>query len=830
MIISSPQLPIESALPELKAALDSTPNVVLSAEPGAGKTTRVPLILLESPWLAGKRIVMLEPRRLAARRAAEYMARQLQEDVGETVGFRMRGESRIGANTRIEIVTEAILTRQMHGESDLPGIGLLIFDEFHERSIHADLGLAFALDVQRHLRPDLRILVMSATLDGLSLQSLLGNAPIVRSAGRQFPVDTRYLGTSPGRPREGDVASAVVLALDRAEGDVLVFLPGRREIRRVETLLYEKRLPEEVTVHALFGDAPADQQRAALAPPQSGRRKVILATSVAETSLTIDGVRTVVDSGLARMPRFDPRRGMSGLETVPVSRATADQRRGRAGRQAPGLCLRLWTEREHEQLQPFPIPEIVAADLAPLALDLARWGSPNGEHLRFLDRPPEVHLRHAQQLLQSLGATEDSGRLTDHGRALAELPVHPRLAHMIIKGNELGFAAPACDLAALLEDRELSPGKDFAGIDLRDRWHTVFSGGKRDPGTVERVMQQSRRLREIVGLRQRATLEEPPGFLLGLAYPERLARRREGNTRRYLMAGGTGAILPEGTPLLREQYLAIGEVDGAGTEVRVYLAAPITQNDISSVFADQLSIREEVVWDPAQESVVAHHMTMLGSIPIATRDVAPSPEIVAGVFIEGIREMGLGALPWTKEAHALRARSEWIRTQGITGAEWPDLRDAHLVESLGVWLAPHLAGKWRRAHLQDLHMAHILRGLFTAHQSAHLDQLAPSHFTLPSGSRVAIDYESGPVPVLAVRLQEMFGQRMSPSIGGGRTPLLLHLLSPAHRPLAVTQDLTSFWKTVYPQIRTSMRARYPRHAWPEDPLSASPPERRRRKG
>jgi ATP-dependent helicase HrpB len=825
MATSTQQLPIEDSVAELIAALDRTHNVVLSAEPGAGKTTYVPLVLLQRPWLTGKRMIMLEPRRLAARRAAEYMSRQIRQDVGDTIGYRMRGETRVSRRTRIEIVTEAVLTRQLQNEPDLPGIGLLIFDEFHERSIHADLGLALALDVQQHIRPDLRILVMSATLDGISLQSLLSDAPIVTSIGRQFPVVTRYLGSSGARSAEAVVADATRLALDSSKGDLLVFLPGRREIRRVETLLFERRLPQDVVVHTLFGGASPDQQRAALSPAPSGFRKIILSTSVAETSLTIDGVRVVVDSGLARVPRFDPRRGMTGLDTVPVSQATADQRRGRAGRQAPGFCFRTWTENEHGQLQRFPTPEILATDLAPLAVDLARWGSMDGKNLRFLNPPPEAHLRQAQRLLRTLGAIDDSGRLTPHGRAIADLPLHPRLAHMVVRGNERGFGELACDLAALLEETEMQAIRRDSGIDLAQRLHAM----KSHDGAYDRVLYQARRLRDITGVLKNASTEEPLGVLLGLAYPERLARRRDGETRRYLMANGTGATLPEGSLLAREQFLAIGEVDGVGSEVRVYLASPITKNEITEYFADQLTIQDETSWDAEQESVLARRVTRLGAIPVASSNTASSSETVTRILVDAIRALGLSALPWSKDAETLCSRSEWIRSRGLEGEQWPNLSASHLLDTLADWLSPHLIGKWRRSQLQDLHLSAILRGLFQNHQLQQLDRLAPSHVNLPSGSRVAIDYTGGSTPVLAVRLQEMFGQGETPRIGGGRIPLLLHLLSPAHRPLAVTQDLASFWQKTYPEIRTSMRARYPRHAWPDDPLNAAPPSRHRRR-
>lgn len=817
---SRQQLPIDEILPRLQATLAEARRVVLSAPPGAGKTTRVPTALRSLPWLGENKIVMLEPRRLAARRAAEYIAAQLGEGVGETVGYRMRGESRVGERTRIEVVTEGILTRMLQQAQDLPGVGVVIFDEFHERSIHADLGLALALDVQTHLRPDLRVLVMSATLDGLSLAAALGNAPVVESAGRLFPVETRYAAFIPDKPLAARVTDAVERAINAEEGDILVFLPGRGEIRRAEQLLWEKNLPEEVTVHTLYGEASYAVQAAALAPAPPGKRKVILATNVAETSLTIEGVRVVIDAGLVRVARFDPRRGMSGLVTVPVSKASADQRRGRAGRLQPGVCYRLWTVKDHVSLPDYSQPEIKSADLSPLALELELWGSPHGDGLVFLDPPPKAHLQQARALLTDLGALDSSGGLTASGRAMAGLPVHPRLSAMILKAKEMGQGAQACDLAAFLEERDSSAGRDEAEIDLASRRHGLATS-RNEAGA--RVLEQARRLRRLTGIKDEALGgEETPGILLALAYPERVARRRAGNTNMYTMVSGTIAVIPAGSPLTRQEYLAIGEVDGVDAEVRVRLAAAVDREALQRIFGDQIVVEEEIRWNQGDGAVVARQVERWGNVVLAERSLDRRDDRVARVLAEGVRQLGLESLPWTKESRSFQERSEWLKKRGFVGSGWPDMSSETLLATLEEWLLPFLAGKWKRDHLAALDLQAILQTRFSYDQLQELDRLAPSHLKLPSGSRVPLDYAAGDQPVLGVRLQELFGQLETPRIGGGRVPVLLHLQSPARRPLAVTQDLQSFWMTVYPEIRTQMRARYPRHFWPEDPRNAEP--------
>ena len=823
-------LPIEKVLPDILTSLRNHRNVILTADPGAGKTTRVPLALLHEEWLDGKKIVMLEPRRLAARRAAEYMAELLGEHAGATVGYRIRGENKSGRATRVEVVTEGILTRFLQTDASLSGVGLVVFDEFHERSIHADLGLALTLDAQAHVRPDLRILIMSATLDILPLTGMIDDVSTVKSEGRTFPVATRYHD----RPHDSHVEPLVAATIARAlqeegRGDVLVFLPGQREIRRVESLLDQKELPENVRVHLLFGEASADQQRLSLAPAPKGTRKVILSTSVAETSLTIDGVRVVIDSGLARVARLDPRRGMSGLVTTPVSQAVADQRRGRAGRQGPGVCYRLWSEKQHDELPGFPLPEIQLADLATLALDLARWGDPEGKKLKFLSPPPPAHLAQARDLLHRLRALDEKGHLTDHGRAMSEVAVHPRLAHMLIRGKQLGLGSLACDVAALLEERDLLQRADITDVDILSRWRALREGSVGDRFTRDRVRSQSARLRQALAIKDESSPEDKLGVLLALAYPERVGRRRGAHGERYQLSGGTGAILPKGSPLARFPYLAVADVDGSGSEVRVFLAAPLSEKDLLDVFADSITTVDEVHWDPRHQAVVARRVRRLGALELSEAALEPESHLLVGVMVEGLRSLGLGVLPWSKDAVSLRERSEWLRTHGLAGEDWPDLTDGHLMETLDHWLGPHLAGISRRSQLERLDLAKIMRSLFTPHQLRNLEQLAPTHVVVPTGSRIPLDYSKETQPVLAVRLQEMFGETETPTIARGKVKVLLHLLSPAHRPLAVTQDLPSFWKNAYIGVRKDMRGQYPKHEWPENPLKAEPTRRSKRR-
>ncbi len=820
-----PSLPIEKILPDLLHQLSTHSSVVLCAEPGAGKTTRVPVALLDASWLRDQKIIMLEPRRLAAQRSAAFISTQLNEKVGGTVGYRIRGDAKVSAETRVEIVTEGILTRLLQHEPELPRVGAIIFDEFHERNIHSDLGLALALDVQSHLRPDLRIVIMSATLDSNAISILLNDAPVVKSTGRNFPVETIY----PSQQHVGKIESAVASTLKKVlrdqSGDTIVFLPGQREIRNVEALLRDEGLPGNVVVHSLYGESPPKQQQNALEPAPPGIRKIILSTSIAETSLTINGVRIVIDAGLTRSSRFDPRRGMSGLVTTPVSQASADQRRGRAGREQPGVCYRLWTEEQHAALPQFSPPEILSADLAPLALELARWGAPEGEGLKFLDPPPRAHLAQARGLLQSLGAFDLNGKLSTHGLAMADLPVHPRLSHMMLKAKELGLGALACEVAALLEERDLLRGTRDNDIDVHSRLHTLRNGGGTDQLARARALAQTKRLCKMIGVSYSLTSDERAGILLALAYPERIAKRRG---ERYQLASGTLGQLPERSLLSRKEFLAVGDVDGVASEVKIFLAEGIEEEDIRTVFVAQLETHDQVEWSSREQAVVARRVTKLGAIVISETSLTSDESKIRAAMIVGIREMGLISLPWSKESLSIRSRSEWLRLGGFVPDDWPDLSDENLLATLEGWLSPFLNGVTRPAHLAKLDLTKIISAQFSYVQLTLLNRVAPMHITVPTGSHIPLDYSSGKEPILAVRLQEMFGESESPAVVGGKVKVLLHLLSPAQRPLVVTADLASFWRNAYADVRKEMRGRYPKHYWPEDPMSAEPTRRKKK--
>jgi len=825
-------LPINEVLPVLLTTLARSSRAVLSAAPGAGKTTRVPLALLTADWLQGRQILMLEPRRLAAVRAAQYMARQLGENAGETVGYRIRGDSKVGPTTRIVVVTEGILTRLLQDDPELTGIGAVLFDEFHERSLQADLGLALTLEVQDNLRDDLRVLVMSATLDGVAVAGLLSRnglpAPVIESQGRSFPVTTQFVGRNANAHLEPQVVAVIGKALREEVGDALVFLPGQREIRRVQQYLQEQQLAEQglrdVTVHALFGEAAPAQQQAALAPAPFGQRKIILATAIAETSLTIDGVRIVIDSGLARVARFDPVRGMSGLATVNVSQATAEQRRGRAGRQQSGACYRLWQESQHSSLARFPTPELLSTDLTPFALELAQWGVRDVSSLRLLDAPPAAHLQQARDLLRQLGALDRDGALTAHGRALARLPVHPRYAHMLVRGKELGLGALACDVAALLEERDLLRGHDRSDVDLHTRWLALVHGGAVDRGARDRARQQAKRLRNVLQVRDEADQDDQIGSLLALAYPERIARQRSERSLRYQLASGIGASLPDGSGLCREPFLAVAEVDGVGADATIFLAAVLPAAQLESVFGDLITSRDDVYWDSREQCVVARRRRALGSLIFSEQTIESDPSARTAALLDGVRQLGLAVLDWREPARQWRARSEWLRQHGFAPGNWPDLDDCALLVDLESWLAPFVTGLRTRAQLASVDLLPALKTRFSYEQQKQLEHLAPTHISVPTGSHIALDY-SGAQPVLAVRLQEMFGERETPRIAGGKANVLLHLLSPRKEPLAVTQDLASFWQNGWVDVRKDMRGQYPKHYWPENPLEAEPTRR-----
>jgi ATP-dependent helicase HrpB len=819
-------LPIEPVLPELLAALRDGPNAVLQAPPGAGKTTRVPLALLGESWLAGGKLVMLEPRRLAARAAAHRMAFLLGEAVGGTVGYRVRFDSRVGPATRIEVVTEGILTRMIQDDPGLDGVGAVLFDEFHERSLHADLGLALCLEAQAGLREDLRLLVMSATLDGGPVSRLMGDAPVVTSEGGAFPVDLYWLDAPVTGRFEDAVTALVARALtEQPEGDLLVFLPGQGEIRRVQAQLENRDLG--VLVAPLYGDLSQNAQDAALRP-QPGRRKVVLSTSIAETSLTIEGVRVVVDGGLMRVPRFDPSGGMTRLVTVPVSRASAEQRRGRAGRLGPGVCYRLWTEAAHRALSGFTAPEIAEADLAPLVLELARWGISDPADLAWLDPPPAAGVAQAGELLRRLGAVDQAGRITAHGRAMAVLPVHPRLAHMALRGRDLGLGALACEVAALLSERDILRGERDADLRLRVELLRGARSTAADRGAVQRVREAVRQLRRHLNLPPHGGEVEDVGVLLAFAYPDRIALRRQGGDLRYQLSNGRGAFFPQPEPLATADALAIAELDGDRREARIFLAAPLTLVEIEAHFADQIEQMDRVAWDARDQAVMARRQRKLGELVLKDEPLPNPPrEAVTNALLTGLRDMGLGCLPWTTAAEGVRTRVAFLRR--IEGEAWPDLSDAALLDTLENWLAPWLDGISRRAHLARLDLHAALMALLPWERKKILDTEAPTHVVVPSGSRIPIDY-TAEGPVLAVRLQEMFGLADTPMIAGGRVRLTLHLLSPARRPVQVTQDLASFWANAYKQVKADLKGQYPKHYWPDNPLQAEPTARAKPRG
>lgn len=815
-------LPIDEIISDIRARLCAGNSLVLEAPPGAGKTTVVPLILKDEPWLQGHKIVMLEPRRLAARAAARRMASLLNESVGETVGYTMRLDRKVGPKTRIEVVTEGVLVRRLQRDPTLPDTGLVIFDEFHERSLDADLGLALTLEARAALRDDLKIMVMSATLDGVAVASLLGDAPVLRSAGRAFPVETRFLDKPAGDDYAAETVRLIRRALCDESGSILAFLPGAGEIRRAATQLEAAGLAPDVILAPLYGDLSAVEQDRAISPAPTGSRKVVLATAIAETSLTIEGVRVVVDSGKSRLPRFDPASGMSRLETVKVSAAAAAQRRGRAGRTGPGVCYRAWTMEEDRALIAHHPPEIAAADLAPLALDLALWGTGDAASLAWLTPPPAAALAQARELLQELGALDERGRITAHGKTMAELPIHPRLAHMLINGHGRGHGKEAALIAALLSERDIFRGERArADRDLRSRLEAGPSLA-RLKDTARRLAPKGVTLDRLDDLHLQAA-----GELVALAYPDRIAKRRAGLRGVYVMANGRAATIEEADPLAASDYLAIASLDGDKASARIFLAAPLDLAAIEDLYGAAITRTPKVAWDSRQRAVTAQEEERLWGLTLAERSLsAPEAERRAAV-ISGIRELGIASLPWTKELEAWRARVEFVRRHDPEGG-WPDLSDAALLASLETWLAPYLEGINREAQFAKIDLAVALKSRLDWAQGKKLEELAPSHLAVPSGSRLPLDYgDAG--PVLAVRLQEMFGATDTPRVMNGRVAVTLHLLSPAHRPVQVTQDLAGFWARSYMEVKRDLKGRYPKHYWPDDPLAALPTARAKRR-
>ncbi|KKB12806.1 ATP-dependent helicase [Devosia geojensis] len=814
-----PPLPIDEALPRLLAALEAGTRAVLVAPPGAGKTTRVPLALLDAVWRADGRIIVLEPRRLAARAAARQMARLLGEEVGETVGYRVRLDSRISARTRIEVVTEGVFTRQILGDPALDGIAAVIFDEFHERSLDGDLGLALAIDGSV-LREDLRILVMSATMDGSRVASLLGSAPVIESRGRAFPVETRYLGNDPLQRMEDQVTAAVLGALRSEVGSALVFLPGQAEIARVAERL-GGRVPTDVDIAPLYGQlSPADQDRA-VQSALPGRRKVVLATSIAETSLTIEGVRVVVDSGFSRVPAYEPATGLTTLETRRVSRASADQRRGRAGRIEPGVCYRLWSEGQTAGLAPFDTPEILAADLSSLVLDLASWGIHDPGTLAFLDPPPTPAWVEAVALLQALDALDEAGRITAHGRALARLPLHPRFAHMIHAAADEGTAATAAAIAVLLTERGL--GGDATDLERRLERFRADAGPR-----AREARSLAQRWTRLAGAKE---AREPPAELgrhLARAYPDRVAQAA-GAPGRFRLANGRAAILEETDALARERFLVVTDITGTAANGRIRAAARIDRETIQDLFASHIEEETTLAFDRPSGSVRARRVRRLGALRLEEVAAAiDDPDAASEALAAGIAERGIGKLPWTRDQLALRSRATYLR--GQMGDQWPDLSDNALARDGAAWLVPHIHGKTQASAITTEDLSGALFDLLPWERRAEIERMLPSHFDAPSGSRLPIDYEAENGPALEIRVQELFGLATHPAIADGRIPLLLILLSPAHRPIQTTRDLPGFWRGSWKDVARDLKGRYPRHHWPDDPLAATATNRAKPRG
>ena len=820
-------LPIEAALPKLRDALKNSNQAVLRADPGAGKTTRVPLFLLEEGLFDG-RIVMLEPRRLAARAAAERMAQTLNEPVGKTVGYRMRGDSKTSNDTRIEVITEGILTRLIQSDPELTGISCIIFDEFHERSLQSDLGLALALEIRAALREDLCLIAMSATLDTEPLAAVMGDAPVVASKGRSFPVETHHLPRPWARPGhrgprfEEAFSDWLVTAFDQTDGGVLAFLPGVGEIRRVQENL-ARRLPAGAVLRPLYGAMPFADQRAAIHPEQN-KRKIVLATSIAETSLTIQDISVVVDGGRARRSRFDAGSGMSRLVTERVTKAEATQRQGRAGRVAAGQCFKFWTKGEEGGLQPFPEPEIHATDLTGLVLELAAWGTSNPADLPFLDPPKPVPFQSAQELLRSLGALDDGNAITAHGREISRLPVHPRLGHMILNSGK------DSDLvAALLENRDIlmrSNTRSNSDFSLRldaARDPKRFESErpfKVDRGALNTVKQDARRIKPSGRTR-------PLSQMAALAYPDRIGLRRKGDAPRFLLSGGKGAFFEPDDPLGAERMIVATDLDGDSREAKVRSAVAFSEADLRELYAEQITEQKVCHWSKRDRSVVARVQSCFGALVLSEQHWKDCPpDALADGMLQGIRELGLQVLPWSKTASLLRGRIEWLRAEG---ADVPDCSDEGLLTRAEDWLLPHLSGLRKLDDLNRLDLTTLLRNSLTWEQQSELDRLAPSSVSAPTGTRLSVDY-SKEQPQISVRLQELFGMTEHPCVGPKRLPLLIELLSPAQRPVQTTADLPGFWTTSYSDVRKDMRGRYPKHPWPEDPTTAEPTRRVKPRG
>lgn len=817
--------PVLEVLSDLKEKLRTYGSVILQAPPGAGKSTVLPLELIDEPWLAKKKIVMLEPRRLAARSVAERMASLLDEAVGQRVGYRVRFDTKVGPDTRIEVVTEGILTRMIQSDNTLEDVGLLIFDEFHERSIHADLALALSLQLQQVLREDLKILIMSATLDADYLSGKLGNCPVITSTGRQFPVNVQYVQQESDQHISIRMASAIRKALNEETGDILAFLPGSGEIRRVEETLAESDLT--AIVYPLYGDLSMNKQQEAILPRKDGLRKIVLATSIAETSLTIEGIRIVIDAGLARVPKFDPRSGLTRLETIRVTKDAADQRAGRAGRLGPGVCFRLWTNGIHQSLQPQRKPEILEADLAPLVLELAQWGVKDLNELTWITTPPPGAVNQARELLFNLDAISETG-ITSRGRQMLQVPTHPRIAHLLLESAALSWdhasdpVSLACDVAALLEERDPLPKDAGADLCLRITALRRWRAGERtsgDKNVFQRIEKLAANYRRIFKAKaDNAVVPDTEiGMLLMGAYPERIAMQQGKFNERYKLANGRMARLPANDSLTRDSLICVAHLDAGSGEGKIFLAAPLDHDEVMK-FAKE---SEVVKWDDDRNAVVAVIEKRIGTLVVGSKATNKMPdEKRIDVLIKIIQEKGLKIIGDSDVRKVMQSRILSLR-QWRQDESWPDISESALLASVDNWLTPFLAGITKQTELEKLDIKNILTSLIPWEMQSRLDHLAPEKLQVPSGSMITVQYnETGDTPVIEVRLQEMFGLTETPTINEGRTKILLHLLSPGYKPVQVTQDLKSFWQTTYHEVRKALRMRYPRHHWPEDPWTA----------
>ena len=839
------RLPIDDLLPGIIETLVRSNGVVIQAPPGAGKTTRVPIALLQLPALSEGTIIMMEPRRLAAVNAARWMAKSLGEKVGQTVGYTIRFDRKVSAATRIEVVTEGILTRRLQNDPGLAGVSAVIFDEFHERSLNGDIALALCLDACHALRDDLKLVVMSATLDGEPVARLLGDASLLTSEGKSYPVEIRYLTREPDRDMVRETAVAVRKALAETEGDILVFLPGGGEIRRCRRLLEgTSSLPEDINICPLYGDLPFADQERAIVP--GSRRKVVLATNIAETSLTIQGVRVVIDAGYTRQLRFDPATGLDRLVTVRLSAASATQRAGRGGRLAPGICYRLWTEHTQRALVPFTSPEILSADLSALALELALWGVNDAGSLRWLDPPPGSSLNEGRRLLYAFGALDRSGAITRHGREMALLPLHPRLSHMLLTAKEEGCAPLACDMGAILSERDIlrsssaatdRPATDndlFDRVEALVRWR---NNGTHLPGMAgvdipacRAVDRTAGHLRHLLGSGEgRIPASAAVARLLARAYPDRIARRREPGSDRYLLVNGRGGRLSPRSALHDREFIVAAEMEGGErSEGSIHMAAALNLDDIRQLFSAAIIRQRSVSWSRGERRVVSREEERLGALVLSATQVAPTAEELQDALLQGITETGLTSLNWTESAEQFLARARFISSLDPAG-EWPNLDGVHLAVSLSEWLGPWLTGVKSLADLERIDLLPPLKGLFSRVQLSRIESGAPLYLTVPSGSRIMLRYADHEPPFLEVKLQELFGLAETPTVAWGRVPVVLHLLSPARRPVQVTRDLRGFWDGAYQEVRKELKGRYPKHPWPEDPWSALPTRHTNRK-